>query len=162
MRKTIKNRCEYLNRAWNRPRKHKTHVGMYWTVQNKWFFFLATNEPRTWSGGKWSCMCTHTCIAFEYTCLFAYFCDVTVTTTRRKSLPFVILVDWQLFLIFFLISIMFKSAYNEQIIRIRSNKSTFMSKFKLYIHYGRLLSLHQSSYPLVLLFLRQKKKKKWM
>ena len=35
-----------------------------------------------------------------------------------------------------------------------------MSKFKLYIHYGRLLSLHQSSYPLVLLFLRQKKKKK--
>ena len=35
-----------------------------------------------------------------------------------------------------------------------------MSKFKLYIHYRRLLSLDQSSYPLVLLFLRQKIKKK--
>ena len=83
MRKTIKDRCEYLNRTWNRPRKYETHVGMSGLFKTS-DFFLTTNEPRTWSGGKWSCMCTHTCIAFEYTCLFAYFCDVTVTTTRRK------------------------------------------------------------------------------
>ena len=38
MRKTIKNRCEYLNRAGSRPRKYETHVGMYWSVQNKGFF----------------------------------------------------------------------------------------------------------------------------
>ena len=92
---------------------HETdHENMRRTLEcldcSKQVIFLATNEPGTWSGGKWSCMCTHTCIDFEYTCLFAYFCDVTVTTTRRKSLPFVTLVDWQLFLIFFLISIMFK------------------------------------------------------
>lgn len=51
-------------------------------------------------------------------------------------------------------------AYNERIIRIRFNKSIFISKSKLYIHYRRLLSLDQSSYRLVLLFLRQKKNKK--
>ena len=91
MRKTIKNRCEYLNRAGSRPRKYEKHVGMYWSVQNKGFFLSqerAKNERRKNSveATGHGCSCGHTC-------LFADFCDFTVTTTRRKSVPFVTSVD---------------------------------------------------------------------
>ena len=151
MRKTIKNRCEYLNRAGSRPRKYETHVGMYWSVQNKGFFLSrerAKNERRKFCGGNWSWMFMWTYLPFcWFLWLYSHHHPTKISTLCN--------IGWlnkcsQLFLVFFLAFSENLLAYNERIIRIRFIKSTFITKFKLFIHYRRLLSLDQSYNRLVL------------
>ena len=56
-------------------------------VFKTWDFFKVKIEPRTSEENSVEAT-GHGC-SCEHTCLFAGFCDFTVTTTRRKSVPFV-------------------------------------------------------------------------
>ena len=56
-------------------------------VFKTWDFFKVKIEPRT--SEENSVKATGHGCSCEHTCLFADFCDFTVTTTRRKSVPFV-------------------------------------------------------------------------
>ena len=76
-----------------------THV-----VFKSWPFFFFCGAKRSW-------MCTHTCSAFEYACLYADFCNFTVTTTRRKSPPLVALIA--LINVHFFPSLFFSLAFSE-------------------------------------------------
>ena len=74
-----------------------------WCSSHDRFFFFC--------GAKRSWMCTHTCSAFEYACLYADFCDFTVTTTRRKSPPLAALIA--LINVYFFPSLFFSLAFSE-------------------------------------------------
>ena len=71
------------------------------------FFFFFCGAKRSW-------MCTHTCSAFEYACLYADFCDFTVTTNRLKSPPLVALIA--LINVHFFPSLFFPLAFSENIL----------------------------------------------
>lgn len=58
---------------------------------------LAMNEPGKFCGAKRPWMCLHTLCDFEYTCIFPDFCDLIVTATREKPLPFAPSADWEIF-----------------------------------------------------------------
>ena len=92
-RKTINNGCEPWNHAC--PTKQATtHKNIRHMLECTRLSFLAKNEPITFCGAKMSWMWMHACHfgAFEYTCLFVAYCDLTATNPT-KSLLSVALVD---------------------------------------------------------------------
>ena len=82
-------------------------------------------------GAKRSWMCTHTCSAFEYACLYADFCNFTVTTTRRKSPPLVALIA--LINVHFFPSLFFSLAFSENTLAYKERV--------IRIHFDRRISL---------------------
>lgn len=95
-----------------------------WCSSHDRFFFFSV-EPKGHGCAR------NTCSAFEYACLYADFCNFTVTTTRRKSPPLVALIA--LINVHFFPSLFFSLAfsentlaYKERVIRIHFDSRIFL------------------------------------